>query len=70
MSCNDFLNAVKNLIKNNEIKNPEIIRKDYISKTLISIALDINDECFTWITYDKYKEVFNSIVNKEKNLIT
>ena len=65
MSCNDFLNVVKNLIKNNEIKNPEIIRNDYISKTLISIALDINDECFTWITYDKYKEVFNSIVNKD-----
>ena len=46
------------MIKNSEIKNPEIIRKD--------IALDINDECFIWITYDKYKEVFNSIVNKDE----
>jgi len=53
------------LIKKNEIKNEEIIRKDYIA---ITIALDISDDNFIWITYDKYKEVFNSILNKEKEI--
>ena len=66
MSSYDFINVISDLITKNEIKNNEIIRKDFITKTLINIALDICEDEFIWITYDKYKEIFNSIINKEK----
>ena len=58
MSCNDFINVINDLITKNEIKNNEIIRKDFITKTLINIALDICEDEFIWISYDKYKEIF------------
>jgi len=49
-----------------KLKMRKLLEK-IIAKTLITIALDISDDNFIWITYDKYKEVFNSILNNINN---
>ena len=38
-------------------KKNDIPRKDYITKTLFNYADTIKDNKFTWIEYEKFKEM-------------
>ena len=65
---NDFLVALQSILNFNEIKNNKIIRKDFVTRTLIKIALSISDSNFNWITYDYFKNEELKIICKDINL--
>ena len=68
VSFNDFIFSMKNLIIYNEIKVQNIKWKDYISKGLINISLNINNENdLCWISNDDFKSEIKKLLEKENN---
>lgn len=65
--CNNFILSLRNIIQYNEIKKNDIPRKDYITKTLVYYADTVKDNKFTWIKYEKFKEMEKNIIMESKN---
>ena len=64
VSFSDFIFSMKNLIIYNEIKVQNIKRKHYISKGLINISLNINEDDLCWISFEELKSVINKLLEK------
>ena len=59
----------KNLLNLNEIKINKIKRKDFITRTLIKISLNMDNENFNWITYEEYKKAQKEIIAIDIDII-
>ena len=55
---------MRNIINNSEIKKNDLIRKDYVTKTLISYANNINNKKYKWLEYNRFIELEKEIINK------
>ena len=66
---NDFILAIKNCITGNSIKSKKIKRRDFISRTLIELAYQIQTENFNWINYENFKSTEQKIIMKETNIL-
>ena len=60
----NFIISMKNIINNSEIKKNDLIRKDYVTKTLISYANNINNKKYKWLEYNRFIELEKEIINK------
>ena len=60
----NFIISMRNIINNSEIKKNDLIRKDYVTKTLISYANNINNKKYKWLEYNRFIELEKEIINK------
>ena len=69
ISNKDFLYCIKNILNLNEIKINKIKRKDFITRTLIKISLNMDNENFNLITYKEYKKTQKEIIAIDTDII-
>ena len=69
ISNKDFLYCIKNILNLNEIKINKIKRKDFITRSLIKISLDMDNDNFNWITYEEYKKIQKEIIAIDTDII-
>ena len=67
ISCNNFILSLRNILQYNELKKNDIPRKDYITKTLVYYADTIKDNNYSWLEYDKFKEMEKKIITESNN---